>query len=191
MLRSSFDPPLQKSDRLVSRCARWNFQTLPKWWTGWKPWLLAFNLLTMCEWCTWQWAGFYAVQTIKTNTATNQNASSNETANERLSNSGQPIKTTMTSKYPGIHMTSSSENNWNLSNRLNKPWPPQDKNSTWPYLYEIPAHFIGEINTINYDVSDVNIFPPTLMRFPPKKEVNSVPPILLSCDTGQSWQADV
>ena len=38
---------------------------------------------------------FYAVQTIK-NTATNQNASSNETANERLSNSGQPIKTTMT-----------------------------------------------------------------------------------------------
>ena len=31
------------------------------------------------------------------NTATNQNASSNETANERLSNSGQPIKTTMTS----------------------------------------------------------------------------------------------
>ena len=33
----------------------------------------------------------------KKNTATNQNASSNETANERLSNSGQPIKTTMTS----------------------------------------------------------------------------------------------
>ena len=31
------------------------------------------------------------------NTATNQNASSNETANERLSNSGQPIKTTITS----------------------------------------------------------------------------------------------
>ena len=45
------------------------------------------------------------------NTATNQNASSNETANERFSNSGQPIKTTMTSYYPGIHMTSSSENN--------------------------------------------------------------------------------
>ena len=31
------------------------------------------------------------------NTATKQNASSNETANERLSNSGQPINTTMTS----------------------------------------------------------------------------------------------
>ena len=29
--------------------------------------------------------------------AANQNASSNETASERLSNSGQPIKTTMTS----------------------------------------------------------------------------------------------
>ena len=96
MLKSSFDPPLQKSDRLVSRCARWNFQTLPKWWTGWKPWLLALNLVTMCERCAWQWAGFYALQTIK-NTATNQNASSNETANERLSNSGQPVKTTMTS----------------------------------------------------------------------------------------------
>ena len=31
------------------------------------------------------------------NTATNQNDSSNEPANERLSNSGQPIKTTMSS----------------------------------------------------------------------------------------------
>ena len=45
---------------------------------------------------------------------------------------------------------------------------------------EIPAHFIHEIKTIAYDVSDVNLFPPTLVRFLPKKGVNSVPPILLA-----------
>ena len=35
---------------------------------------------------------------------------------------------------------------------------------------EILAYFIHEIKTIAYDVSDVDLFPPTLMRFPPKKE---------------------
>ena len=45
------------------------------------------------------------------------------------------------------------------------------KNSTWPYLYEIPAHFIREIKTKGYDVTGVNLFPPTLMRFPPKKGI--------------------
>ena len=44
---------------------------------------------------------------------------------------------------------------------------------------ENPPHFIHEINTIAYDVSDVNLFPPTLMRFPPKNKDNSVRPILL------------
>ena len=67
----------------------------------------------------------------------------------------------------------------NLSNRLYQPWPPQNKNSTWPYLYEIPAHFIHEIKTIAYDVIGVNVFLPTLMRIFPKKGVNFIPPILL------------
>ena len=40
-------------------------------------------------------------------------------------------------------------------------------------------HFIHEIKTIAYDVSDVNVFLPTLMRILPKKEVNFIPPILL------------
>ena len=35
------------------------------------------------------------------NTATNQNSSSNKTANERLSNSGQPIKTTKIERRDG------------------------------------------------------------------------------------------
>ena len=68
-------------------------------------------------------------------------------------------------------MTSSSKNNWNLSNRLYQPWHHPSKNSTWPYLYEIPAHFIHEINTISYDVSDVNLSPPPhLNEIPPPKK---------------------
>ena len=48
--------------------------------------------------------------------------------------------------------------------------PKPTKNNTRPYLNEIPTHFIHEINTITYDVSDVNLFlPPTLMRLPPQK----------------------
>ena len=45
---------------------------------------------------------------------------------------------------------------------------------------EIPQQFIHEIKTKGYDVIGVNLFPPTLMRFPPKKGVNSVRPILLT-----------
>ena len=47
-----------------------------------------------------------------------------------------------------------------------------------------PPHFIHEINTIAYDVSDVNVFLRTLMRFLRKNKDNSVPPILLSGYTG-------
>ena len=50
--------------------------------------------------------------------------------------------------------------------------PKPTKNSTPPYLNEIPAQFIHEIKTKGYDVSDVNLFPPTLMRFHPKKRPN-------------------
>ena len=44
---------------------------------------------------------------------------------------------------------------------------------------ENPPHFIHEINTIAYDVSDVNLFLRTLIRFLRKNKDNSVPPILL------------
>ena len=57
--------------------------------------------------------------------------------------------------------------------------PKPTKNSTRPYLNEIPAHFIHEIKTKGYDVIGVNVFLRTLMRILRKKEVNSVPPILL------------
>ena len=58
--------------------------------------------------------------------------------------------------------------------------PKPTKNSTWPYLNGIPAHFIHEIKTIAYDVIGVNLFLPKLMKFLPKKGDNSVPPILLN-----------
>ena len=44
------------------------------------------------------------------------------------------------------------------------------KNSTRPYLYEIPAHFAHEIKTKSYDVIGVNVFLRKIMRFPYKKE---------------------
>ena len=46
------------------------------------------------------------------------------------------------------------------------------KNSTRPYLNEIPAHFIHEIKTKGYDAIGVNEFPHKLMRFPRKKRSN-------------------
>ena len=48
------------------------------------------------------------------------------------------------------------------------------KNSTWPYLNKILAHFINAIKTKGYDVLGVNLFPHKLMggmRFPHKKGV--------------------
>ena len=37
--------------------------------------------------------------------------------------------------------------------------PKSTKNSTRPYLYEIPAYFTHEIKTKGYDVIGVNVFP--------------------------------
>ena len=34
---------------------------------------------------------------------------------------------------------------------------------------KLAMHFIHEINTITYDVSDVNLFPPHLNEIPPQK----------------------
>ena len=45
---------------------------------------------------------------------------------------------------------------------------------------EIPAHFIHEIKTKGYDVIGVDVFLRKLMRFLRKKEVNFIPPILLT-----------
>ena len=72
--------------------------------------------------------------------------------------------------------------------------PKPTKNSTRPYLNEIPAHFTHEVKTKGYDVIGINWFlrilfmrsrqkvmtsatliyspSPTLMRFPPKKRSN-------------------
>ena len=48
--------------------------------------------------------------------------------------------------------------------------PKPTKNSTWPYLNGIPAHFIHEIKTKGYNVIGVNFFLPKLMKFLPQKE---------------------
>ena len=55
--------------------------------------------------------------------------------------------------------------------------PKTTKNSTRPYLNEIPAHFTYEIKTRGYDVIGVNVFLRKLMRFLRKKEVNFIPPL--------------
>ena len=47
--------------------------------------------------------------------------------------------------------------------------PKPTKNSTRPYLNEIPAHFIHEIKTKGYDVISVNVFHRKLMKFHCKK----------------------
>ena len=44
------------------------------------------------------------------------------------------------------------------------------KNSTWPYLNEIPLHFIHKIKKEAYDVIGVYVFSRKIMRFPRKKE---------------------
>ena len=53
------------------------------------------------------------------------------------------------------------------------------KNSTLPYLNEIPPRVIHE-KTKGYDVIGVDVFRLPLMKSLPKKRVNSLLPILLS-----------
>ena len=47
--------------------------------------------------------------------------------------------------------------------------PKPTENSTRPYPFEIPAHFIHEIKKKGYDVIGVDLFLPKLMKFLPKK----------------------
>ena len=42
--------------------------------------------------------------------------------------------------------------------------PPHFIHEIAPHINEFAPHFIHEINTTTYDVSDVNLFPDTLMR---------------------------
>ena len=51
---------------------------------------------------------------------------------------------------------------------IDKPVKLDILNEIPPQVNEIPAHFIHEINTIAYDVSDVNLFPLHLNEIPPK-----------------------
>ena len=43
--------------------------------------------------------------------------------------------------------------------------PKPTKNSTRPYVNEIPAHFTPEIKTKGYDVTGVKVFLRKLMKF--------------------------
>ena len=65
--------------------------------------------------------------------------------------------------------------------------PKPTKNNTRPYLNEIPTHFIHDIKAKGYDVIGVNLFPPKLMKFLPKKGFNFIPPILLSYFSSYKW----
>ena len=47
--------------------------------------------------------------------------------------------------------------------------PKPTKNSTGPYLNEIPSHFTHEIRTKGYDAIRVNLFLRKLIKFLPKK----------------------
>ena len=62
----------------------------------------------------------------------------------------------------------------------NKLWHHPSKNSTWAYLYEIPAHFNHQIKTKGYDVIGVNVFLRKWIKFLRKKEVKNIPTTLLA-----------
>ena len=52
---------------------------------------------------------------------------------------------------------------------IDKPVKLDILNEIPPQVNEIPQQFIHEIKTKGYDVIGVNLFPPTLMKFPPQK----------------------
>ena len=62
-----------------------------------------------------------------------------------------------------IFLTNQSKRKTSIDIKVTRK-PKPTKNNTRPYLNEIPTHFIHEINTIAYDVSDVNLFYRKLMR---------------------------
>ena len=96
----------------------------------------------------------------------------NETANDRLSNFSQLIKTTMTSWCLKINATSFKITNICQTGYTNhdrhklkighdvtdKPVKPVILNVVHTKVYEIPEHFIHEIKTKGYDVIGVNVF---------------------------------
>ena len=66
--------------------------------------------------------------------------------------------------------------------------PKPTKNSTRPYLYEIPAQFTRKLKTIGYEVIDVDLFHFKLMRFHFQKTDNSVPTILLTIKSSSTFK---
>ena len=62
-----------------------------------------------------------------------------------------------------IFLTNQSKRKTSIDIKVTRK-PKPTKNNTPPYLNEIPTYFIHEINTIAYDVSDVNSFYRKLMR---------------------------
>ena len=70
---------------------------------------------------------------------------------------------------------------------IDKPFKLDILNEIPPQVNEIPQHFIHEIKTNGCDVIGVNLFLPKLMKFLPKKKVNSVRPILLTNIQGSAF----
>ena len=74
----------------------------------------------------------------------------------------------LTNENVSYFLTNQSKTNTFIDLKVTRK-PKLTKNSTGPYLNEIPAHFTHEVNTKGYDVIGVNVFLPKLMKFLPTK----------------------
>ena len=74
----------------------------------------------------------------------------------RASLSLLPRQYELTNKNVSYFLTNQSKTKTFIDLKVTRN-PKPTKNNTRPYLNEIPTHFIHEINTVAYDVSDVNL----------------------------------
>ena len=79
------------------------------------------------------------------------------------------IKIELTNKNVSYFLTNQSKTKRFIDLKVTRK-PKLTKNSTRPYLYEIPGHFTHEIKTKGYDVLGANLFHFKLMKFHFKKK---------------------
>ena len=79
------------------------------------------------------------------------------------------IKIELTNENVSYFLTNQSKTKRFIDLKVTRK-PKLTKNSTRPYLYEIPVHFTHEIKTTGYDVLGANLFHFKLMKFHFKKK---------------------
>ena len=79
------------------------------------------------------------------------------------------IKIELTNENVSYFLTNQSKTKGFIDLKVTRK-PKLTKNSTRPYLYEIPGHFTHEIKTKGYDVLGANLFHFKLMKFHFKKK---------------------